>query len=100
MKPSIPLGLRFLMREPWVGVELVEEPQPVSGVQAQADAGRGLAEVGEQRGAEQHLGAVRQPDPEQPLGRPGVEHLIPGHQGLDLGEGDPHRVDQGEGAGG
>ena len=81
-----------------VGVELVE--QPVGGVQAQPDAGCGLAEVGEQRGTEQHLHAVRQPDPEQPLGGPGVERLVPGHQGRDLGEGDPHRIDQGEGAGG
>ena len=72
--------------------------QPIGGVQPQPDAGRGLAEMGEQRGTEQHLHAVRQPDPEQPLGRPGVERLVPGDQGLDLGERDPHRVDQGEGA--
>jgi hypothetical protein len=56
------------------GIEFIEEP--VDGVQAQPDTWGCLAEMGEQRRTQQHLDAVRQSDPEQPIGSPGVEHPV------------------------
>jgi len=53
--------------------------------------------MGEQGGAEQHLRAVGQADPEGPFGLSGVEALLPRHQGRDLSQRDPHRVGQSEG---
>ena len=52
--------------------------------------------MGEQGGADQHLHAVRQPDPEQPLGRAWIETVVAGDHGLDLGQRNPHGVHQGE----
>ena len=52
--------------------------------------------MSKQRWTQQHFDAVRQADPEQPIGSPGVEHPVLRHQSGDLGQGDPHRIDQRE----
>ena len=82
-----------------VGIEIVQKLRGIDIVQPQMDIGRDLAKIGEEGGGKQNFHAVRQTDPEQPLGRPGVERLVRGHERLDPGEDDPYRVDKGKGAG-
>ena len=83
-----------------VGVEIVQKLRGVDIVQPQMDTGRDLAQVGEEGRDDQDFHAVGQPHAEGTLRRARIECFVSGYEDLDLGQCDPHRLDQSQRAGG